>query len=101
MADHLLTVPQVAEEFQVTDQTIRNWIDSGALPAVRIGRAFRIKRSAVDELLDRATADSGSMATRREVWDASEARLPPRRGRVAAERVIWDGGDDTPPLRKP
>ena len=41
----LLTVPQVAAEFQVTAQTIRNWIDHGTLPAVRIGRAFRVKRA--------------------------------------------------------
>jgi len=40
----LLTVPQVAEEFQVTAQTIRNWIDQGVLPAARVGRAFRIRR---------------------------------------------------------
>jgi excisionase family DNA binding protein len=39
----LLTVPQVAAELQVTAQTIRNWIDHGTLPAVRIGRAFRVK----------------------------------------------------------
>ena len=47
----LLTVSQVAEEFQVTTQTIRNWIDGGALPAAKIGRAFRVKREDVDELL--------------------------------------------------
>ena len=41
----LLSVPQVAEEFQVTAQTIRNWIDQGVLPAIRVGRAFRINRS--------------------------------------------------------
>ena len=50
----LLTVPQVAEEFQVTAQTIRNWIDQGVLPAIRVGRAFRIARRDVDALLDRA-----------------------------------------------
>src|SRR5436190_189833 len=33
MADSpLLTVPQVAAEFQVTAQTIRNWIVQGVLP---------------------------------------------------------------------
>jgi excisionase family DNA binding protein len=50
----LLTVPEVAEEFQVTAQTIRNWIDQGVLPAVRVGRAFGIRRADVDGLLDRA-----------------------------------------------
>jgi excisionase family DNA binding protein len=101
MADLLLTVPQVAEEFQVTDQTIRNWIDSGVLPAVRIGRAFRIKRSAVDELLDRATAESPSLATRRDVWTASEARLPVRKRPAATERGVWDGDSGAVSLTKP
>jgi excisionase family DNA binding protein len=101
VADRLLTVPQVAEEFQVTDQTIRNWIDSGVLPAVRIGRAFRIKRSAVDELLDRATAESPSLATRRDVWTPSEARLPARKGPAAAERAVWDGDSGAISLTKP
>ncbi len=32
----LLTVPQVADVFRVTAQTIRNWIDQGLLPAVRV-----------------------------------------------------------------
>ena len=68
MANRLLTVPQVAEEFQVTTQTIRNWIDGGALPAAKIGRAFRVKREDVDELLARARADSASLATRRDLW---------------------------------
>ena len=63
----LLTVPQVAAAFQVTPQTIRNWIDHGTLPAVRIGRAFRVKRQDVEGLLERASADSTSLATRRDL----------------------------------
>jgi excisionase family DNA binding protein len=67
MTDHqLLTVPQVADELQVTAQTIRNWIDHGSLPAVRIGRAFRVNRFDVDALVERALAESGSLATRRD-----------------------------------
>ena len=71
----ILTVPQVAEELQVTAQTIRNWIDSGALPAAKIGRAFRIRREHVDALLARAQADSSSLATRRDLWAAGDPRV--------------------------
>ena len=85
----LLTAPQVAAEFQVTAQTIRNWIDHGTLPAVRIGRAFRVKRQDVDALLERASADSGSIATRRSLWDPTTTSLPHRRG-PAGPRSIWD-----------
>jgi len=85
----LLTVPQVAAAFQVTAQTIRNWIDHGTLPAVRVGRAFRVRREDVDALLERASADSGSLATRRSLWEPSTTTLPHRRGR-AGPRSVWD-----------
>lgn len=51
MADDekLLSASEVAKEFQVTDQTIRNWIKSGALKAIKIGRDHRIRREDVDE----------------------------------------------------
>jgi excisionase family DNA binding protein len=84
----LLTVPEVAGRFQVTPQTIRNWVDHGTLPAVRVGRAFRIRPEDVDALLDRASADSGSLATRRDLWDPTTRTLPRRRG--GSPRSVWD-----------
>jgi excisionase family DNA binding protein len=88
----LLTVSQVASEFQVTAQTIRNWIDHGALPAVRIGRSYRIRREDVDALLTRASAESSSLATRRDVWTPESTSLPRRHDR-AAPRSVWETGD--------
>jgi excisionase family DNA binding protein len=85
-----LTVPQVAEEFQVTAQTIRNWIDHGVLPAVRVGRAFRVRREDVDALVERARAESSSLATRRDVWDPTTTTLP-RSEHKQAPGSIWDG----------
>ena len=78
-ARQLLTVPQVADQFQVTAQTIRNWIDGGTLPALRVGRAFRVRSEDVEALLDRASADSSSLATRRDVWAPTTTSLPRRR----------------------
>ena len=86
----LLTVPQVAEEFQVTAQTIRNWIDQGVLPAVRVGRAFRVRSEDVDELLERASAESSSLATRRDVWTPTTTTLPRAKDQHASESV-WGG----------
>jgi excisionase family DNA binding protein len=85
----LLTVPQVAAELQVTAQTIRNWIDHGTLPAVRIGRAFRVKRHDVDALLERASADSTSPATRRDLWQPTTTTLPRRHG-ADQPHSIWE-----------
>ena len=86
----LLTVPQVAEEFQVTAQTIRNWIDQGVLPAVRVGRAFRVRSEDVDELLERASAESSSLATRRDVWTPTTTTLPRAKDQHPSESV-WGG----------
>jgi excisionase family DNA binding protein len=85
----LLTVPEVAATFQVTAQTIRNWIDHGTLPAVRVGRAFRVRPQDVDALLERAAADSTSLATRRSLWEPQTTTLP-HRHRVDAPRSVWD-----------
>src|ERR1700723_2967021 len=47
-----LTVAEVAETLQLNQQTVRNWIDQGSLPALRIGRRVRIKRSDFERILD-------------------------------------------------
>jgi excisionase family DNA binding protein len=43
--DSFLTVADVANTLKLNQQTVRNWIDQGSLPAVRVGRRVRIKRS--------------------------------------------------------
>src|ERR1700749_1988930 len=40
-----LTVAEVAQTLKLNQQTVRNWIDQGSLPALRVGRRGRIKRS--------------------------------------------------------
>jgi excisionase family DNA binding protein len=95
----LLTVAQVAAGFQVTAQTIRNWIDQGVLPAVRVGRGFRIARPDVDALLDRAKAESESLATQRDPWTPQGFRLV--RARDAADvGSVWDDRGHAAPLRR-
>jgi excisionase family DNA binding protein len=44
-------VAEVAELLRLNQQTVRNWIDQGSLPALRVGRSVRIKRSDLDRLL--------------------------------------------------
>jgi excisionase family DNA binding protein len=96
----LLTVPEVAAVFQVTAQTIRNWIDHGTLPAVRVGRAFRVRPQDVDALLERAAADSTSLATRRSVWEPTTSTLPHRHP-AGAHRSVWDDTASAPDPVKP
>jgi excisionase family DNA binding protein len=61
--DSFLTVADVAEMLKLNQQTVRNWIDQGSLPAVRVGRRVRIKRSDFERVLDEGyTGASGSGA---------------------------------------
>lgn len=49
--ESFLTVAEVAEWLKLNQQTVRNWIDQGSLPAVRVGRRVRIKQSDLDRIL--------------------------------------------------
>ncbi len=49
--EYYLTVAEVAELLRLNQQTVRNWIDAGSLPALRVGRRVRIKRSDLAQLL--------------------------------------------------
>ena len=95
----LLTVSEVASEFHVTAQTIRKGIEHGVLPAVRVGRGYRIRREEVDALLESASADSASVATRRDVWAPTSTSLP-RRHDAAVPRSAWEVGDPPLPTKK-
>jgi excisionase family DNA binding protein len=53
--DEYLTVNEIAEHLKLNPQTIRNWIEVGSLPAVRVGRRVRIRRADLDRLLAQGT----------------------------------------------
>ena len=50
--DAFLTVAEVAATLKLNQQTVRNWIDQGSLPALRVGRRVRIRRADFQRLLD-------------------------------------------------
>lgn len=49
----LLTVREVAAAMRVSSMTVYRLIKSGALPAARVGRGYRIWSSALDTYLER------------------------------------------------
>jgi excisionase family DNA binding protein len=63
--DSFLTVAEVAEMLKLNQQTVRNWIDQGSLPAVRVGRRVRIRRSDLERVLDEGYS-SGAATTARQ-----------------------------------
>src|SRR5437016_7906880 len=63
LEETFLTVAEVAEMLKLNPQTVRNWIDQGSLPALRVGRRVRIKRSDLERMLEEGyTASQGSNA---------------------------------------
>lgn len=86
-----LTVAEVAQTLKLNQQTVRNWIDQGTLPALRVGRRVRIKKSDFDRVL----ADSYSAGT-----------APPNQAAGPSADDFWGGepvgvaepgpGDDQP-----
>lgn len=41
--DEFLTVAEIAEMLKINQQTVRNWIDQGKLPALHVGRRVRVR----------------------------------------------------------
>lgn len=48
---------------KLNQQTVRNWIDQGSLPALRVGRRVRIKRSDFEQVLARSYTGGGTAGT--------------------------------------
>jgi putative molybdopterin biosynthesis protein len=76
--DEFLTVAEVAGILRLNQQTVRNWIDRGELPALRVGRRVRILRSDFNALIQSA--------------DGSRPAPPP------PASSIWDGALPDPVL---
>ena len=49
--DRLLTVAEVAATMRVSNMTVYRLIKGGELPAIRVGKNYRIRESDVDQYL--------------------------------------------------
>jgi excisionase family DNA binding protein len=49
-----LTVAEVAHVMRVSKMTVYRLVHGGELPAVRVGRSFRVEERAVHDYLDKA-----------------------------------------------
>ena len=54
-----LTVQEVADLMRVSSMTVYRLIKSGELPAVRVGRSFRVAKSDVDTYLASGYTQAG------------------------------------------
>ncbi len=54
-----LTVAEVAASMRVSKMTVYRLVHAGALPAVRVGRSFRVPRDAVNDYLRKSFYQAG------------------------------------------
>ena len=54
--DRLLTVAEVADHMRVSNMTVYRLIKGGALPAIRVGKNYRIRSSDLSAYLDSSVA---------------------------------------------
>ncbi len=51
--DEVMTVEEIAKQLRVHPRTVRNWITSGELAAIDIGRGYRITKSDFDTFVEK------------------------------------------------
>ncbi len=54
-----MTVAEVAARMRVSKMTVYRLLHGGDLPAVRVGRSFRVREEDVDEYLRKSFYDAG------------------------------------------
>ncbi len=106
-AESYLTVAEVAETLKLNQQTVRNWIDQGSLPALRVGRRVRIKRSDFERILEESysggaarSRGGGPQRGRLLGWEPVGAGRPGRRA-ATCDGVPPAGERRAPPHDRP
>jgi excisionase family DNA binding protein len=96
--DEILLVSQVADEFSVTEQTVRAWLHSGKLKGRRVGKAYRILRSDVLAMLE--AAPSGERGQDGGLWERDAPALEvSSESRRSGQKQVWLSADTpSPPL---
>lgn len=56
-APRFMTVMEVADIMRISKMTVYRLIHSGQLPAIRVGKSFRVPQSAVNQMFDMGLAD--------------------------------------------
>ena len=71
--EEFMTVADIARILKLNQQTVRNWIDQGSLPALHVGRRVRVRRSDFEALLERGRT------------------VPPQSSGPSPAQAFWDG----------
>jgi excisionase family DNA binding protein len=79
--EEFLTVADIARILKLNQQTVRNWIDQGSLPALHVGRRVRVRRLDVDAFVERGRTDA-----------------PPRAVNRSHAQAFWEGELEPAPM---
>ena len=71
------TVAELADRLRLNQQTLRNWIEQGSLPAVRIGRRVRVLNSDFEQLVAGGGASAGPSPEAVAFWTGTETHADP------------------------
>jgi len=61
MIDEIMTVADVARYLKLKPQTIYKWLQDGMIPAAKLGKEWRFKKSVIDAWFDAQIAKSPAM----------------------------------------
>ena len=56
---HFLTVSEVAQMLRISNMTVYRLISSGQLPAVRVGKSYRVREEDLDRYLGERFTEAG------------------------------------------
>ena len=51
MEEQIYTVSEIAKRLKVREKTVRNWIHSGDLVAIYLGKEYRIRESSLQDFI--------------------------------------------------
>ena len=69
----LITVEDVARYLKLKPQTIYKWAQEDQIPAIKLGKEWRFRKSLIDRWLDDKFAESGAVRRLEESENAKKA----------------------------
>jgi len=66
-----MTVEEVARYLRLKPQTIYKWAQNGKIPAAKLGKEWRFKKTVIDAWIDSAMLESPAMQKLKEKLEAS------------------------------